>query len=749
MIKTKLTYSLRFVAPLCILPFLAFSTQVSNAQGGFIGGMAEAWSKQLERDSIREQALKDQKELMEYQYKLDAERQERQMRREAEQRESSRRAETARLEEQRRQQRIAEEKKTQDEATQRRNATVTGTGFFITSNGYLVTNHHVVEDKTHYAVRDQQGSFYRAEVVAQDANRDLAILRVAGKFPSLRIARSESVTKGQRVMTVGYPQVSIQGNESKVTDGVISSFSGMNNDANWFQISTPIQGGNSGGPLVTETGQVVGVVVATANAMRFFKNTGNIPQNVNYAIKSNVLLGFLTEQNIANTPTTASKATMEAVDQATVLVIAKNSPIDVSFTVSPELRREQERERLRLAAETEKQRRNNEISERQQAAEKERQQRLAEKEQKIEQDKLAKELAEIQAKIFRRDQQISMKFPEWPKVQESALFVQWIELQNEKIQQSLVQGKTLGIIEVLQKFQAEKDAFKIDMAQQEVLASLTSGISYFNVKRYRNALDILEPLAKNGSAQAQRIVARIYLAGLGVQKNPALAVQYAKPVSEILTPTEQLELATILRLNAGVPVNLIEAFKWLNLSAKGGNATAQNNLGVAYQVGDGTEINYAEAKKWFELAESNGSATAKNNLILLLSREKSKSRPDALAVENEGGVKTCTDCPKAMAIHNGGGPVDVSYEPWYVQRAEQEKTHLDTITSSKLNQNTAHSQTVSKTPHLDSEHPGWVALVRTEEFRDWLKSQPQNVKQLASSDNEFDAIRLIIFFKGR
>ena len=156
-----------------------------------------------------------------------------------------------------------EDKKVQEAAEAKRNAVATGTGFFIATGGYLITNHHVIEDATDFAIRDYKGRFFKATVIARDANRDLALLKVNAAFPALSIANSESVSKGQRVLAVGYPQISIQGNESKITDGIISSFSGVKNDDNWFQISVPIQGGNSGGPLITENGGVVGVVVAT------------------------------------------------------------------------------------------------------------------------------------------------------------------------------------------------------------------------------------------------------------------------------------------------------------------------------------------------------------------------------------------------------------------------------------------------------------------------------------------------------
>jgi hypothetical protein len=196
----------------------------------------------------------------------------------------------------------------------------------------------------------------------------LALLKVNGAFPSLKIASSESVSKGQRVLVVGYPQISIQGNESKVTDGIISSFSGIRNDEDWFQISVPIQGGNSGGPLVTESGGVVGVVVATANVAKYYKLTGNLPQNVNYAIKSKVLLDFLKTQNLQNISAVKDRVSIDDVDASTVLVIAKNGLIDVSYTVSPEQREQEERERTRIVAEGARRQREEKLAEQNQVA---------------------------------------------------------------------------------------------------------------------------------------------------------------------------------------------------------------------------------------------------------------------------------------------------------------------------------------------------------------------------------------------
>jgi S1-C subfamily serine protease len=338
--------------------FSATNTWAIDWSAGAMGAL-DALRDQL----AQERKMEQQKQLIDYQYKLESERIERTYQLERERTERERAEQERRQEVVRRQQKIAEDKKLQEVAETKRNAISTGTGFFIAPGGYLVTNHHVIEDATDYAVRDHKGRFYKATVIARDSNRDLALLKVNGAFPTLKIASSESVSKGQRVLAVGYPQISIQGNESKVTDGIISSFSGLQNDDNWFQISVPIQGGNSGGPLVTESGGVVGVVVATANVARFYKLTGNLPQNVNYAIKSKVLLDFLRAQDLQNFAASKGKISIDDVDASTVLVIAKNGLIDVSYTVSAEQRAQEVRERTRIVAEEERRQREEKLAE--------------------------------------------------------------------------------------------------------------------------------------------------------------------------------------------------------------------------------------------------------------------------------------------------------------------------------------------------------------------------------------------------
>jgi formylglycine-generating enzyme required for sulfatase activity len=246
------------------------------------------------------------------------------------------------------------------------------------------------------------------------------------------------------VLAVGYPQISIQGNESKVTDGIISSFSGVRNDENWFQISVPIQGGNSGGPLVTESGGVVGVVVATANVARFYKMTGNFPQNVNYAIKSKVLLEFLKSQNLQNVTAAKGKTTVDAVDASTVMVIAKNGAIDVAYTASPEQLAREKREREMAAA--------NE-------AKRQKEETLAEQRRQAEERRAEKQRVADSTVLSKRDQAVLKAYPDWQETKDSSIFVAWLAEQKQETSDKLNSPKATDVIAVIRQYHAELPRF--------------------------------------------------------------------------------------------------------------------------------------------------------------------------------------------------------------------------------------------------------------------------------------------------
>jgi TPR repeat protein len=168
----------------------------------------------------------------------------------------------------------------------------TGTGFFITDDGYLITNYHVVKDGAAVRLMTRHVKV-PATVVEVDATNDLALLKTEGTYKALPVASGFDVKLGDSVSTIGFPLIDLQGISPKFTRGEISSLAGMKDDVRFFQISTPIQPGNSGGALVDEHGNVVGVTSATLTAAPLFKSRGVVPENVNYAIKSFVVRDFL------------------------------------------------------------------------------------------------------------------------------------------------------------------------------------------------------------------------------------------------------------------------------------------------------------------------------------------------------------------------------------------------------------------------------------------------------------------------
>lgn len=165
----------------------------------------------------------------------------------------------------------------------------TGTGFYISSSCHFVTNLHVVKNADSIVVVGSNGQQLQARVVTADASNDLALLKTEGtKCIPLTVSRSDDVAKGEAVHALGFPRPTKQGRESKFTTGIVSSLSGLQGSPTTFQISTPVQPGNSGGPLLNDQGRVVGVIVAKLKAAQ-----GDIPEGVNYAVKSNILIELL------------------------------------------------------------------------------------------------------------------------------------------------------------------------------------------------------------------------------------------------------------------------------------------------------------------------------------------------------------------------------------------------------------------------------------------------------------------------
>lgn len=172
-----------------------------------------------------------------------------------------------------------------------------GSGFFVTADGYAVTNEHVVRgNRRLFALIG--GRELPVQVVDRDAANDLALIKIETASRPIPIAAGEPA-KGEDVSALGYPVAKALGTEQKATFGRVNALSGPGNDSRVLQIDVPLQPGNSGGPVLNRRGEAVGVVMSTFSTVRGVRVTGGaLPQNVNYAMKSAYLVPLL-ERNIA------------------------------------------------------------------------------------------------------------------------------------------------------------------------------------------------------------------------------------------------------------------------------------------------------------------------------------------------------------------------------------------------------------------------------------------------------------------
>ena len=165
-----------------------------------------------------------------------------------------------------------------------------GTGFAISEDGLIVTAYHVIKGAKIIKLYLSTDSFVSAKVLRADTANDLAILKIENLTPYfLQIAPMRSTKTGDRVFTIGFPMSSVLGQEAKYTEGVVSSTSGLEGAASFLQITVPVQPGNSGGPLLNEKGEVIGIVTSSVAILPFLKESGTLPQNVNWTVKADYL----------------------------------------------------------------------------------------------------------------------------------------------------------------------------------------------------------------------------------------------------------------------------------------------------------------------------------------------------------------------------------------------------------------------------------------------------------------------------
>ena len=173
-----------------------------------------------------------------------------------------------------------------------------GSGFAV-APGVVVTNAHVVEHCR--GLRVLHGEQARSgRVLAIDREQDLAVVQTDLPVPAvLPLRAGPALRLGESVVAFGFPLAGSLSREGNLTTGNVSALAGLRDDARYLQITAPVQPGNSGGPLLDEGGNVIGVITAKLDAVAIAKRTGDIPQNVNFAVNGQRLERFLQDTRVA------------------------------------------------------------------------------------------------------------------------------------------------------------------------------------------------------------------------------------------------------------------------------------------------------------------------------------------------------------------------------------------------------------------------------------------------------------------
>ena len=176
-----------------------------------------------------------------------------------------------------------------------------GSGVVINAKGEILTNAHVVEGCQKHYSEARSWKFGSGVLVAATKRTTLRVvrLRVVPSRNSIAVFREGAPLRaGDAIVALGYPLSGLLATDANLSVGNVSALAGLRDNSRYLQISAPVQPGNSGGPLLDASGHLVGIVTAKLDAMRLARFTGDIPQNVNFALKSEVARTFLDSKRL-------------------------------------------------------------------------------------------------------------------------------------------------------------------------------------------------------------------------------------------------------------------------------------------------------------------------------------------------------------------------------------------------------------------------------------------------------------------
>ena len=476
-----------------------------------------------------------------------------------------------------------------------------GTGFFITADGHIATNYHVIAGATEVSVRDSDGKNYPARIVRTDMRNDLAILKVEGRFQPLALANSHLVRKGDAVFTLGFPNPGVQGLAVKFTEGTVSSLSGIQDQPNVFQMSVPIQPGNSGGPLLTRDGVVVGIVVSKLNAEFAMQNGMGVPDAVNYAVKANYLLEL-----VSNLPSVQSQlpARKHAATYPTMADLVADAESKVVFIVA----------RLPDAAVATAPPGAQPVPSAPSPAQP-RYERDAEAQEAFVNGRKALKESRLADALRLIGRAASLELPE-AQNEMGVMYVSGIAVVRDDVEamrwfRLAVSGGNTSAQANLGLMLEQGRGIAMDQAQA--------------VRWYRLSAD-------KGNALGQYQLGRVYFEGRGVNRDPEEAVRLYRLSAAQGLSHAQAGLGLAYANGEGLPKDQVEALHWYRLAAEQGNTAGQTFVGRAYLFGRGVKKDEVEAARWTRMAAEKGDPEAQNRLGDMLQKGLGMAKDDVQAI---------------------------------------------------------------------------------------------------------------------
>jgi TPR repeat protein len=517
----------------------------------------------------------------------------------------------------------------------------TGSGFVVSTQGYLITNNHVTQACESVRVK-LDGTVYAAQVIAFDQQNDLALLKLtAALTKALSFRDSPRVKLGETVIVIGYPLPGIVASSLNLTTGSVSALAGIGDDAGMLQLTAPVQPGNSGGPLLDQSGNVIGVVTSKLSPLWMARVVGELPENVNFAIKGSIIQAFLDSRGV-HYQTKISHTRLETTDIGEAAGKAVGLVMCFGPTSSPAPLEEPKASGDRSAFDSGL----NAYHRRDYATALKEWKSLAKEGNASAQSWLGHMYAQGQGvpqdykeamRWYRlaADQgyayaqtNIGLMYDQGRGVlQDYKEAMRWYRLGAD--QGNAAAQFNLGIMYnqghgVPQDYKEAAQLFRLAANQAHGGALFNLGYMYAQgrgvAQDYEEARLLYRMAADQGNTGAQTNLGFLYAQGHGVTQDYKEAARWFLMAANQGNAHGQVALGILYAQGRGVAQDYKEAMRWYRMAADQGNADAQTNLGLLYAQGKGVAQDYDEAMRWFRLAADQGAAIAQTNLGTMYSQ---------------------------------------------------------------------------------------------------------------------------------